>query len=207
MSRWQVRQVFLVARSFPAVCRKHGVARSMRLGLHELLFDIRYGTDTSIDPAHEPTNPLIFAEIMRHAPFAAHGRVFLDYGAGKGRALVLAARHGFAKGVGVELSPELCAVARTNIARYPGALEVTCADAAAFEVPTDVTVAFLFNPFGAATMTAVVDRIDESLLRKPRDFHVVYLYPRLAALFLGAGFFPVYRHGDYGLILHRPAQC
>jgi SAM-dependent methyltransferase len=178
----------------------------VRLCLHELLFDLWYRTDTSIDPAHEPVNPLIFAEVMRHAPFAVDAAVFLDYGAGKGRALILAARHGFAKAVGVELSPDLCALARTNIAKYPGVLQVTCAEAAAFEVPTDVTVAFLFNPFGAATMTAVLDRIGESLVRAPRDFHVVYLYPRLAGLFLGAGFAPVYRHGDYGVILHRPAQ-
>lgn len=220
MFRRSVGQLLVIAKSFRAACRTHGVARTVRLGLHELLFDLRYRTETSIvmpgcrsEPgggisAHEGTNPLVFAVVLRHARFATDRQVFLDFGSGKGRALILAARHGFAMAIGVESSAELCAVARTNIARYarrhPGVLHVTCADAAHFEVPVEVTVAYFFNPFGATTMSAVIDRIGESLARVPRDFHVIYLNPRLAALFLRAGFVAVHRVGGDALILFRP---
>ncbi|MET8160798.1 class I SAM-dependent methyltransferase [Sphaerisporangium sp. NPDC005289] len=205
-------QAWMIARSFAAARRGRGVARTARLALHEVLFDLRHGTDTSMEPpgratAHEGTNQLLFAEILRQAGFAADGRALVDFGAGKGRALMLAAEHGFGTAIGVESSPELCAIATANIARYgrrrPGALSVTCADAASFEVPPEVTVAYLFNPFGADTMSAVVDRIRESLDRAPREFHVVYLNPRHAGPFLGAGFIVDHRRPD-ALLLRRP---
>ncbi|MFC4531995.1 SAM-dependent methyltransferase [Sphaerisporangium dianthi] len=212
MFRRLAGQSRLIARSFPAACRGRGVTRTARLGLAEVLFDLRHGTDTSVEPpgrptAHEGTNPLLFAEILRHAEFTPAGRALVDFGAGKGRALMLAAEHGFAAATGVESSPELCATARANIAKYgrrrPGALSVTCADAASFEVPAEVSVGYFFNPFGAATMSAVVDRILESLGRAPREFHVVYLNPRLDGLFLGAGFIEAHRRPD-ALLLRRP---
>src|SRR5205085_6617351 len=43
--------------------------------------------------------------------------VFLDYGCGKGRALVAAASRGFGEVIGVELAPELCAAAEANVKR------------------------------------------------------------------------------------------
>ncbi|MFF4414315.1 class I SAM-dependent methyltransferase [Streptosporangium sp. NPDC001559] len=184
----------------------------MRLISHELLFDVRHGTDTSLEPpgcttAHEGTNPLLFAEMLRNTPLTAGGRVFVDFGAGKGRALMLAARHGFAAAIGVESSPELCAIANANIARFgrrrPCALSVTCADAESFAVPTSVTVAYFFHPFGAETMRAVVDRILESLAEVPRDFYVMYLNPRHADVFITAGFGETDRWHD-AVLLSRP---
>src|SRR3954466_14494536 len=82
--------------------------------------------------------------------------VFLDLGAGMGRILVLAARYPFKRVIGVELAPELAAIARRNLAsarlrRRVGDTEVITADATTYVVPDDVTVVYLFNPFTGET--------------------------------------------------------
>jgi SAM-dependent methyltransferase len=218
--RGSVRQFLAIARSFRAVCRKRGLVRTLHLGMRDLLFDLWNATETSIEigsgavaprsryERHEACNPLIFVELLRHVRLDLRTSTFLDVGAGKGRALLLAARHGFGKVIGVELSPELCAVAQRNITgyrrRHPGScIELHCADAAGFDVPVEVNVAFLFNPFGPDVMLAVLDRVAESIGRCSRDFYIVYLNPRHEDLLVGAGFLPVYRQGADGLILRR----
>ena len=49
-------------------------------------------------------------------PFPIDRYTFLDIGAGKGRALLVAAESPFNEVVGVELNPSLAAIARNNIA-------------------------------------------------------------------------------------------
>ncbi len=206
------------ARMFRSVCRKHGFVRTLRLGLSELLFDFRNQTETSLDVrsgslrsrnkygGHEGSNPLLFAELIRHVSLDRGRSVFLDYGAGKGRALLLAAQHGFKKTIGVESCAELCSIAQRNIATYherqpQRAIEVHCTDAALFEVPDEVNVAYFFNPFGPDVMRAALNRILESLRRCPREFLVVYLYPSFEESFIKAGFIVICREGTDGAIL------
>jgi 16S rRNA G966 N2-methylase RsmD len=103
--------------------------------------------------------------------------VFLDYGAGKGRALVCAAAQPFQKVIGVEISAALVAIARQNLAqmkhRRAGQVEVHHSDAAAFPVPEDVNVFFLFNSFIGRTLVEVVERMRQSHVLHPRDLFVI----------------------------------
>lgn len=206
-----VKQLSLLAGAFPQVRRRYGLARALELGLHELLFDPRHSSDTSIKvqgqsgPEHEPCNPLIFNELMRGLPVNARDGAFLDFGAGKGRVLLLAAEHGFSRVIGVEISRELCAVADANVVAldHPGEIEVHCADCADFEIPDSISVGFFFNPFGPDVMAAALDRICDSLDRAPREFWVLYVYPRCRALFEGRDFYPVDGEGSDGLVLRR----
>ena len=111
-------------------------------------------------------------------PFAAEEVVFVDYGAGKGRALAAAAAQPFRKVIGVEISGELVEIARDNLARLKrrraGHVEIHHADAAAFAVPDDANVFFFFNPFGGATLARVVERIRESWMAHPREVFFIY---------------------------------
>jgi SAM-dependent methyltransferase len=106
---------------------------------------------------------------------------FLDYGAGKGRALFAAARRPFARLIGIDLSRELVEAARSNLAghkRLVGrevVLEV--ADAARYDVPDDVSVAYFFCPFTGPTFAAAVERLLASIDRRPRPMLVVYMAP------------------------------
>jgi SAM-dependent methyltransferase len=111
-------------------------------------------------------------------PFPADEVVFVDYGAGKGRALAAAAARPFRKVIGVEISGELVEIARHNLGRMKGRragdVEIHHADAAAFPVPDDVNVFFFFNPFGGATLGRVVERIRESWTAHPRELFFIY---------------------------------
>ena len=108
--------------------------------------------------------------------------VFLDYGAGKGRAVVAAAARPFRRVIGVELDHKLLEVARKNLGRANNRLrcreiELVAANAIDYPVPDDVTVVFLFNPFWGAVMDAVQDQLRCSLERAPRPLTILYVYP------------------------------
>ncbi len=109
--------------------------------------------------------------------------VFLDLGAGKGRAVFLAAaRYPFKRVIGVELSEELSSVARANMAQARDQLlchdvEIVTSDVRDYEIPDDVTVVFLYNPFRGQTFASVIQKLLESLDRRPRRVRVIYLNP------------------------------
>lgn len=107
--------------------------------------------------------------------------VFLDIGCGKGRMLYMAAQYPFARVLGVEISPQLANIARSNALRWPSRagcpIEVYCADAATFVIPPDVTLVYLFNPFDCATTDAVVKRLRQSIEQRPRRLRIIYLWP------------------------------
>lgn len=125
------------------------------------------------------------------------GDVVLEYGCGKGRTLAfVASRFPVRRVTGVEIDPGLCAEAEANLGRLRrrrAAAGVLCADAAAFKVPDDVTVAYFYNPFRGDVFGAVLARLSESLERAPRPLRIVYYHPLMHDAVTGAGFTPV-RH-------------
>ena len=131
----------------------------------------------AVDPDH-------FAQAVAALEIDHRQFAFIDLGAGKGRALLLAAKFPFARLIGVEFAEELAAVARRNLARLGRSdpsvcrVEVVYADAAAFQLTQIPTVLFLYNPFGAATMTKVARNVRESLVRTPRELLVLYVNPK-----------------------------
>ncbi|RJR29482.1 MAG: hypothetical protein C4576_35265 [Desulfobacteraceae bacterium] len=108
---------------------------------------------------------------------------FIDYGSGKGRALLLAAEFPFRRIIGVEYARELHDVAVENVKRaqttLPGAdrLECVWADATRYEPPADPLICFLYNPFDGTVMTRLLDRLDQSYREAPRDILITYLNP------------------------------
>ena len=107
--------------------------------------------------------------------------VFLDYGCGRGRALLVAAGFPFRRVIGVEIVPALVREARRSAARAGrlscGSILVEQADAADYELPRDVTVALLFHPFSGATLARVLERVRASLREAPRRFRIAHLSP------------------------------
>lgn len=157
-------------------------------------FDRRLGIDTgghvawnelSDDPACEeyaPINSFCFDRGLREVDIDPQRDVFLDYGCGKGRAVFLAAMLPFRKVIGVERASQLVAVAEANVVSARDKLccqdvEIVSADATLYEVPDDVTVFLLHNPFTGHVLQAVVEQIHQSFLRVPRKFTVIYIYP------------------------------
>jgi predicted RNA methylase len=113
---------------------------------------------------------------------------FVDYGAGKGKALLLAGSRPFHRVIGVELAAELCEIARRNIQTYTGprragSIEVVHEDATAFDIPDGPLVLYFYNPFDAEVMEAVITNIRQATAQTMRPVYILYRYARLAELF------------------------
>ena len=115
---------------------------------------------------------------LRELPVRREESRFLDYGCGKGRACVVAASLGFRSVTGLELSEELAAVARGNLARMRWRRTRECTivtgDAGEHVVPDDIAVIYFFNPFVGDVLRATIDQIRASLARAPRAIHIVF---------------------------------
>jgi SAM-dependent methyltransferase len=119
---------------------------------------------------------------------------FVDFGCGKGRVLHQAARYPFRRVIGVEISPVLAETARRALAarRHQhrcGDVEVVLSDAAAYRVPDDLTIAYLYHPFENVTFDAVLSSIIGSIDRHPRRVRLIYVYPMLSERILATGRF------------------
>ncbi len=107
------------------------------------------------------------------------GEVLLDLGAGMGRAVCVAATYPFEAVIGVEISTELCAIAKHNLKATQDKLkcknvQIVNSDAARYEIPDCVSIIYLFNPFGGAVLTQVLENVAASLNRAPRPVRVVF---------------------------------
>jgi len=124
--------------------------------------------------------------------------VFVDFGSGKGRVLSRAATYQLRRVVGVELSEPLNEIARANLAVLrpllkTSEIELVTADAAAWEVPDDMTIGYFANPFLGDVFRAVIDNIVRSIDRNPRRVRLVYVNPVEEAKILATGRFRVTR--------------
>jgi SAM-dependent methyltransferase/peroxiredoxin len=120
--------------------------------------------------------------------------VLVDYGCGKGRVICEAARRPFGRVIGVEISQRLLDVARENVERNRRRftcqnIELVKADATEWEVPDDMTVAYLYHPFAGAVFRGVIDNIVQSIQRNPRRVRLVYVGPILEQEIVATGYF------------------
>lgn len=115
--------------------------------------------------------------LLKRMPEPTQESVFLDYGAGKGRVISVAATFPYKRVIGVELSASLVQLARENVAsmRYRKAREVAVVecDAMHYEIPPDVDAIYMFNPFRGEILKAVLENVRRSLAMAPRRLTLV----------------------------------
>jgi SAM-dependent methyltransferase len=134
--------------------------------------------------------------------------VFIDFGSGMGRVVLQAALgYPFRRVVGVELSTELHDIASGNLERNrarlrAGEATLVNSDVLDYAIPDDLTVAFLYNPFGGEVFRTVVERLIESVDRCPRELRVIYGNPVEEAALAATGRFAEIRR----LAGRRPTQ-
>ncbi len=132
---------------------------------------------------YQPSEPMLFREILEALPVPADGFTFIDLGSGKGRTLLMASSYPFHRIIGMELLEELNAVAVQNIARYHSdeqrcfALESHAGDARYFEFPPEPTLLYLFNPFPRHIWREVLANLQQSVRQVPRPVYVIYHNP------------------------------
>jgi SAM-dependent methyltransferase len=175
---------------------EHGVDTDGELGGWTHLSDLRIASPNWIHGVdYIGIEPPRFAAVMSSLALKHEDFAFIDFGSGKGRALLLASEFPFRRIIGIEFSPELHAIAEQNLCKYrpgPGgcrAVESVCADFLDFVLPPDPAVLFLFDPCAEALFPRVLEKIRTSLREYPRPLRLVYVAPgRKEALLDAADF-------------------
>lgn len=149
-------------------------------------FDIRYGVETSgsletveLDIAsdnrthgvrYEATPVKTVHRVLAQIPTNLSSYTFVDYGSGKGKALLLASHHPFRKIIGVEYAKDLHDVAERNLRSYRATgrkcLDITSVhgDAAQFPIPEGPVIFYFFQPFVLDVMQAVINKLHTSFM-------------------------------------------
>lgn len=163
-------------------------------------FDVEHGTSTgSLIPgaalatghrhdrhitAYHGAAPSLFRKLIDRwlavAPHPIEQTAFLDVGAGKGRAMLLASEHAFRRVVGVELHPALAAAARQNIelwqARHSGPpIRLEEGDAMRLRMPAGPCLVYLFNPFDGVLMDRLLTRLAHQFRHRPGQLDLLYV--------------------------------
>ena len=177
--------------------QKRGFINTLIMIYNEKKFDLKYKTKTtgiielnSLEIVsenrgngvrYEATNSLIFSNIFQKLDRNFKDSIFIDFGSGKGRAIMMAADYYFKLLIGVEFSSELCQIADQNIKRYSKKQQreinykIINLDAVDFKVPSDADVFYFFNPFDEKIMNIIVDNIDVSVRRCRREILIIYI--------------------------------
>lgn len=157
---------------------RRGVDTAGSIGEEELgVVDCGFG--------YEPIDYLTLRQAFATLPGTCRDGIFVDFGCGKGRALMYAAMRGFRTVCGVEFNEQLATTARSNLSclaeAEPGCWEVVHGDARDFFVPDEATVLFFYNPFGGQVLLQTLENVRRSLRRNPREVYIVYALPKFDA--------------------------
>ena len=127
--------------------------------------------------AYYAISPSTLTQALQRLPIDPALFTFVDLGCGKGRALLVAAQHGFLNLLGVELSPPLAAIARRNL---PHA-QILTADAATVLYPSGPLLLFLYHPF----LAPLLRRVLTNLLNQQhgRAIYLLYANPTYPRVF------------------------
>jgi SAM-dependent methyltransferase len=194
-------------------------------------FDLKYGTDTggylspdelrcgtAKDAASDALNngysavaPSVFREAIRRWRDSLPSHVarlkaysFVDVGAGKGRALLLASGLPFRKVIGVELNQELARIARRNSLAWNhskkahAAIRVLGQDATQFRWPRAPLLVFLNNPFECELIAKLVGSLADVARAGPGLVDILYVNPGCAET--------IARHENFPLLWNAQIQ-
>jgi hypothetical protein len=145
---------------------------------------------------YKPTPNSVFKWALAAVAEEDIGRMsFVDYGAGKGRVMLLASQYPFTQVGGIEFAEELHDNATMNIAQFPRSRmkcrNVECVlDDVVNITPLDGEVVhYFFNPFGAEIFAEVIKGIVASYHARPRRLYVILIDMDAADLMHKTGVF------------------
>ncbi|SFS15201.1 hypothetical protein SAMN05421771_2665 [Granulicella pectinivorans] len=116
---------------------------------------------------------------------------FIDIGAGKGRGLLIASEYPFKEVLGIELNPELAALAQKNISHWVATQEFLAPmtlieqDATEFYFPDGPCLLFLFHPFESKVLAKLMRRIETQFARRRGTVDLLYVNCECRALLDG----------------------
>jgi SAM-dependent methyltransferase len=183
----------LLRRLFPSQEARHPFDRAHRIDTGGLIYADGLSTGHAHDmhsSGYYATAPSLFRGAMEHwtatldsSPFRLPDYAFIDIGCGKGRVVLLAAEYAFREVVGVELNPQLAAVARGNLRwwmrrkRACRHVRIVQQDALSFPLPDGPVVLFFFNSFEEEMVRLWLDRLVEAAATRPAPIDLIYIHP------------------------------
>jgi hypothetical protein len=156
---------------------QHNVETQERVAVEDLAID---GRSAEFAERYGSTPVLTFRTILDQLDIEFANYSFLDYGAGKGRTMFLAADYPFARILGVELASNVYQVGLRNIRTFRSDeqrcfdIELIKADATDVELPDGNVVAYLSAPFWGLVMDRVLDNIRQLIAEDPRDVILIW---------------------------------
>ena len=189
--------------------KKRGVLNTIGLAYNEIRFDYKYKLDTKkiIDldslnvigknkmfgQNYQGVNISNFKKVLSKLQIDFSESVFIDFGCGKGRALILANEFGFRKIIGIEFAEVLYDNCLQNIEivkkKYTiSEIEVQLLDAVSYVIPDNANVFCFFNPFNEIILSRVIDNIISSQNRRKRKMYIIYFSPFHEEIILKQGF-------------------
>ena len=189
---------FITLRRVLTKINRHGLINSTMqfiLRIESYLFDHRYGVDTfrnvhltdlKIEGASTAFGRRYQPMLVRHVKQILKdidpqpNDVLVDFGSGKGRVLLVSSLFSFKRIVGVEFSPELCAIAEGNIKSFRQGrsvcpIRIHCMDALNYRIDPEENIFFFFNPFDIPILNQVVRNIEASHQDYPRKIRIVLI--------------------------------
>ena len=155
---------------------RYGISTSTVVALRE------FGVTDSSFHGYGAISYRRFFQLMKRIRIRPGEDVFLDFGSGMGRAVILAACFPLRKVIGVELIPELHGIAQENVRCAKPHLrceevELHNVDARNFIIAPDITIIYFWNPFSGEILSTVLDNIQASIKRSPREVTILHLSP------------------------------
>jgi hypothetical protein len=144
---------------------------------------------------YRPTPCSLFEWTIAAIDYDLSKLTFIDYGAGKGRVLLLASEHPFAAVGGIEFAEELHDDAVMNIAQYPRSrmkcrnVECVLEDASTLGPPEGESVNYFFNPFSRELFAEVLNNLVVSYRKRPRRLYLILIDPVATDLIDQSGVF------------------
>jgi len=190
--------------------RRYGMLRTLNIILlrklaivADILFDLKNGTDTrTVTELNDlyiissnkkkgwkyESTPILALQKLFSMLIIPNNSIFVDFGCGKGKVLIIASEFGFKEVRGIDFSSELCKIAVNNCLKYKERVQNTIeysvfeSDVVDYQVRDDENVFYLFNPFDARILENVLNNIQLSLSRFPRKIWIIYSEPRYRSI-------------------------
>lgn len=131
----------------------------------------------------------------------------LDYGSGKGAALLKFREYPFRKICGVELSTTLAEISISNFKKLGlTGIEVVNTDATEYVLLDDYNYFYFANPFSGTILDKVLQNVIHSVEKKPRQVGLIYYHPKCHHQVMNTGRFKVvkeFKRGARKIIIYR----
>lgn len=162
---------------------------------------------------YEASPPDVLRAILDCLPHNYREFTFVDIGAGKGRAVLVAAQYGFKEVVGVEISARLSQVARRNMRsfqrrfQHPVSWSIVTMDARDYCFPGQNLVVYLYNPCAAEMLRTIRRNIEAAAAKTDTEVIVVYYWPRFRAVFDESRLLKVWKEAPDYVIYYSEASA